>query len=145
MLVGSLGRGIPRMWDPLWDSSGTHETCVGPHVTRDTHVGLVARGWLDCLVFSWVFNLACSSTAGGTDIYVSRIRICTRYPPTTIPRATYTPLPRPRMYVATYKHSYKNCVYIRGNPYKQLYPSRQYVTEPNSPDGVHIGCETTFR
>ena len=26
------------------------------------HVGLVARGWLDCLVFSWVFNLACSST-----------------------------------------------------------------------------------
>ena len=62
MLVGSLGRGIPRTWDPLWDSSGIHETCVGPHVTRDTHVGLVARGWLDCLVFSWVFNLACSST-----------------------------------------------------------------------------------
>ena len=47
----------------LWDSSGIHETCVGPHVTRDTHVGLVARGWLDCLVFSWVFNLTCSSTA----------------------------------------------------------------------------------
>ncbi len=62
MLVGSLGRGITRTWDPLWDSSGIHETCVGPHVTRDTHVGHVARGWLDCLVFSWVFNLACSST-----------------------------------------------------------------------------------
>ena len=25
-----------------------HQICVGPHVTRDTHVGLVARGWLDC-------------------------------------------------------------------------------------------------
>jgi len=71
MLVGSLGRGIPRtrdplgllsLWDLLWDSSGIHETCVGPHVTRDTHVGLAACGWLDCLVFSWVFNLACSST-----------------------------------------------------------------------------------
>ena len=57
------------MWDLLWDSSGTHETCVGPHVTRDSHVGLVACGWLDCLVFSLIFNLACSSTftnlAGG--------------------------------------------------------------------------------
>jgi len=41
----------------LWDSF------VGPHVTQDTHVGLVAHGWLDSLVFSWVFNLACSSTA----------------------------------------------------------------------------------
>jgi hypothetical protein len=27
---------------------------------------LVARGWLDCLVFSWVFNLACSSTEAMT-------------------------------------------------------------------------------
>ncbi len=54
------------LWDLLWDSSGIHETCVGPHVTRDmlvdTHVGLVDRGWLDHLVFSLVFNLACSST-----------------------------------------------------------------------------------
>jgi hypothetical protein len=31
---------------------------TGPHVTCDTHVGLLAR----LLVFSWVFNLACSST-----------------------------------------------------------------------------------
>jgi hypothetical protein len=31
-------------------------------VTRDTHVGLVAPDWLDCLVFSMGFNLACSST-----------------------------------------------------------------------------------
>jgi hypothetical protein len=23
-------------------------TCVGPHVTRDTHVGLVACGWRGC-------------------------------------------------------------------------------------------------
>ena len=46
------------LWDLFWDSSGIHETCVGPHVTRDTHVGLVAHGWLDSLVFS----LACSST-----------------------------------------------------------------------------------
>ncbi len=61
MLVGSLGGGIPpwdplgllSLWDLLWDSSGTNETCVGPHVTRDTHVGLVARGRLGCLVFSW--------------------------------------------------------------------------------------------
>ncbi len=61
------------LWDPFWDSSGIHETCVGPHVMRvDTHVGLVALGWLDCLAFtcgwldylffSLVFNLACSST-----------------------------------------------------------------------------------
>jgi len=51
------------LWDPLWDSSGIHETCVGPHVMCvDTNVGLVACGWLDCLVFSLVFNLACSST-----------------------------------------------------------------------------------
>ncbi len=54
--------GLLSLWDLLWDSSGIHATCVGPHVTRDTHVGLAARGWLDCLVFSWVFNLACSST-----------------------------------------------------------------------------------
>ena len=53
---------LDSLWDLLWDSSGIHETCVGPHVTRDTHVGLVARGWLDSLVFSLVFNLACSST-----------------------------------------------------------------------------------
>jgi hypothetical protein len=50
------------LWDLLWDSSGIHETCVGPHVTLDTHVGLVAHGWLERLVFSLVFNLACSST-----------------------------------------------------------------------------------
>ena len=53
------------MWDLLWDSSGIHETCAGPHVTRDKHVGLVARGWLDFLVFSLVFNVACSSTQTG--------------------------------------------------------------------------------
>jgi len=78
MLVGSLGRGIPQtrdplgllsLWDLLWDSSGIHETWVGPHVTRDTHVGLVARGWLDYLVFSWVFNLACSSTPYNENLY----------------------------------------------------------------------------
>ena len=56
-LVGSLGRGIPWTWDSLdvgslWDSSDVRSFGVGPHVTRDTHVGLVARGWLDYLVFS---------------------------------------------------------------------------------------------
>jgi hypothetical protein len=30
-------------------------------VTRDTHVGLGFRGWLDCLVFILAFSLACSS------------------------------------------------------------------------------------
>jgi hypothetical protein len=54
-------RGIPR----TWDSPGIHVTRVGPHVTRDSR-GIAfpapTRGWLDCLVFSWVFNLACSST-----------------------------------------------------------------------------------
>ena len=51
MFVVSLGPCvIPRtLWDPLdllslWDLSGIHVTCVGPHVTRDTHVGLVACG-----------------------------------------------------------------------------------------------------
>jgi len=54
MFVGSLGPcGIhpsdllslwDSLWDLSWDSSGIHETCVGPHVTRDTHVGLVADG-----------------------------------------------------------------------------------------------------
>ncbi len=72
--MGPLGRGIPR----TWDSSGIHVTRDGPHVTRDSRgivfpaptrgilstSLLVARGWLDCLVFSWVFNLACSSTTG---------------------------------------------------------------------------------
>jgi hypothetical protein len=35
---------------------------ISSHVTRDTHVGLVARGWLDGLAFSMGFNLACSLT-----------------------------------------------------------------------------------
>ena len=54
--IGSLGDSLwDPLWYPLWDSSGIHETCVGPHVTCDTHdVGLVAHGWLDCLVFSLV-------------------------------------------------------------------------------------------
>ena len=33
-------------------------------MTRDTHVGLGFRGWLDCLVFILAFSLACSSTGG---------------------------------------------------------------------------------
>ena len=66
------------MWDPsdllsLWDffcgilygiPCGIHLGSMRlalVHVTRDTH-GLVARGWLESLVFSLVFNLACSST-----------------------------------------------------------------------------------
>jgi hypothetical protein len=48
------------LWDPLWDSSGINGT--RSHVTRDTHVGLGFRGWLDCLVFILAFSLACSST-----------------------------------------------------------------------------------
>jgi hypothetical protein len=74
MLVGSLGRGILWTWDsliaPLY---GLFVGCVlvhiSSHVTRDTHAGLVARGWFDRLVFSMGFNLACSSTyygSGGT-------------------------------------------------------------------------------
>jgi hypothetical protein len=56
--------------------SGTDETCgidvPWPHVTRDTHVGLVACGWLKVILWGsrvifWasprlVFSLACSST-----------------------------------------------------------------------------------
>jgi hypothetical protein len=52
---------------PLYDPFvGLFVGCIShvtvSHVTRDTHVGLVALGWLDCLVFSMGFNLACSST-----------------------------------------------------------------------------------
>ena len=52
---------------PLYDSFvGLFVGCVlvriSSHVTRDTHVWLVARGWLDCLVFSMGFILACAST-----------------------------------------------------------------------------------
>ncbi len=39
------------------------------------------------------------------------------------------------MYVATYKHSDENRVYIRGNQYKKIVPILA-VPEPNSPDGV---------
>ena len=70
--------GTPWIWDSLWDSlwvpldvgpcvgfpvgfplwvqPGNHMTWSGPHVTRDTHVGLVVPwyccGWLGCLFFS---------------------------------------------------------------------------------------------
>ena len=40
---------------------------ISSHVTRDTHVGLVARGWLDCLVFSMGLNFACPSTGRTAD------------------------------------------------------------------------------
>ncbi len=60
------------MWDPLWDPSdrsGISTTCDGPHVTRDTHVGLVTRGcprgWLGCSVCCLALRLACSSTWSG--------------------------------------------------------------------------------
>ncbi len=53
------------MWDPL-DQSGISTTCDGPHVTPDTHVGLVAcgcpRGWLGCSVRCLALSLACPST-----------------------------------------------------------------------------------
>ncbi len=51
---------------------GILTTCVGPHVIRDTRVGLVACGWLGPWVLSlacprgwlgsWVLILACPST-----------------------------------------------------------------------------------
>jgi hypothetical protein len=56
-------------WDPLWDpsdQSGISTTCDGPHVTRDTHLGLVTRGcprgWLGCSVRCLALSLACPST-----------------------------------------------------------------------------------
>jgi len=65
-------RGGPRRPPPL---DRRRSTCTPPCVARagtmpsrkcapqvDTHVGLVARGWLDCLVFSMGLNFACPST-----------------------------------------------------------------------------------
>jgi hypothetical protein len=59
--VGSLGHPGGILCGIL---CGICTTCDGPHVTRDTRVGLVAggcpRGWLG----SWVLSLACPSTRG---------------------------------------------------------------------------------
>ncbi len=48
------------------DRSGNSTTCDGPHVTRDTHVGLVACGcpcgWLGSSVCCLALSLACPST-----------------------------------------------------------------------------------
>jgi hypothetical protein len=53
------------LWDPS-DQSGISMTCDGPHVTRDTHVGLVVCGcpcgWLGYWVHCLALGLACPST-----------------------------------------------------------------------------------
>jgi hypothetical protein len=49
ILVGSFGGILCGIF------CGICTTCDGPHVTRDTSVGLVAGGWLG----SWVLSLAC--------------------------------------------------------------------------------------
>jgi hypothetical protein len=60
------------LWHPS-DQSGISTTCDGPHVTRDTHVGLVARGcphgWLGCSVRCLALSLACPSTTDFAEIW----------------------------------------------------------------------------
>ncbi len=72
-------------WDPLWypsDQSGISMTCDGPHVTRDTHVGLVAcgcpHGWLGCSVHCLALSLAYPSTlkcSGGLAMMVMNLAL----------------------------------------------------------------------
>ncbi len=72
---------VGSWWDPLWDPSdrsGISMTCDGPHVTRDTHVGLVVRGcprgWLGSWVCCLALGLACPSTATAAMIDEPRLQ-----------------------------------------------------------------------
>ncbi len=74
---------LDPLWDPL-DQSGISTTCDGPHVTLDTHVGLVAHGylygWLSSLVRCLALSLACPSTtdfAGICGCHCGSLEKCT--------------------------------------------------------------------
>jgi hypothetical protein len=64
-------------------------TCVGPHVTRDTHVGLVACGCLEAGLGSELSCAACSSTRSAVWGHVE-LSLGRRYATVDVPTLQFT-------------------------------------------------------